>query len=197
MYLVFYDNWDLDIEEAIKTAKDANLSVLRLYMDWGWGKDEDYDRILDIASRHGIYVVLALTDCCCSGDYPSSEKYFKVHAPFCNITDKQTAIAFKKRINQVVKRKNSINGKFYRDDSTILAWEIANELEFQHFDKSDVYEWINEVAAYIKSLDRSHLVTIGINTNDHNFFNNNSLYEIFNAPDLDFFLFIFIHPLRI
>ena len=127
VYLVFYDDWDLDIEEAIKTAKEANLSVLRLYMDWGWGKDEDYDRILDIASRHGIYVILTLTDCCCSGDYSSSEKYFKVHAPFCNITNKQTLNVFKKRVSQIMERKNSINGKIYREDSTILAWDIAND----------------------------------------------------------------------
>ncbi len=187
--LVFYDDWDLDVERAISTAKENNISVLRLYMDWGWGKDEDIDNIVDLASKYGIYVILTLTDCCCSRDYASLENYFEIHAPFCNIKNKQSIAAFKRRIGKIINRKNSINGKRYRDDPTILAWEIANELEYWHFNLPEVSGWINDIAAYVKTLDKKHLLTIGVNMRGKDSLNNNSLYATFNVPELDFVSF--------
>jgi len=189
--LVFYDNWDLDVEKAIRTAKGNDISVLRVYMDWGWSQDEDFDRILDIASRYGIYVILTLTDCCCSSDYATLKKYFEVRAPFCNIKEKQSIDAFKRRIKKIIGRRNSINGKVYRDDPTILAWEIANELEYWHFHYPDVRDWIGGIARYVKSLDKNHLVTIGISTNNSKFDTDSPLYSIFNIQELDFFSFHF------
>lgn len=187
--LVFYDDWDLDIEKAIRTAKENNISVLRLYIDLGWGKAEDFDRIFDIASRYGVYIILTFTDCCCSSDYPSLKKYFEVHAPFCNIINKQSIQAFKKLIKQIIERQNSINGRIYRDDPTILAWEIANELEYWRFAESDVYRWISDISTYIKGLDKNHLVTIGISTNNFDLREDSPLYKIFNVAALDFLSF--------
>jgi endo-1,4-beta-mannosidase len=160
--LVFYDNWDLDVERALSGAKENNISVLRIYLDWGWGKEEDYDRILDLAAKYGIYVILTLTDCCCSGDYKNEKEYFQVHAPFCDITNIAARTAFKKRIKQIIERRNSVNGRIYRQDSTILAWEIANELEYWRFSFRETHDWLEDVAKYIKSLDTQHLVTVGL-----------------------------------
>ena len=187
--LVFYDDWDLDIEKAIQTAKENNIAVLRFYIDLGWGKTEDFDRIFDIASKYGVYIILAFTDCCCSGDYTNLKKYFEVRAPFCNITNKQSIRAFKKLIKQIIERKNSINGRIYRDDPTILAWEIANELEYWRFAESDVYRWIGDISTYIKGLDKNHLVTIGISTNNFDLSEGSSLYKIFNVATVDFLSF--------
>lgn len=187
--LVFYDDWDLNIEKAIRTAKENNISVLRLYIDLGWGKDEDFDRIFDIASKYGVYIILAFTDCCCSSDYSSLKKYFEVHAPFCNITNRESVKAFKKLIKQIIERKNSINARMYRNDPTILAWEIANELEYWRFAEPDVSKWVNEIATYIKTLDKNHLVTIGMSTNKSDLSEDSSLYKVFNVPTLDFLSF--------
>lgn len=184
--LVFYDDWDLDIEKVIRTAKENNILALRLYVDLGWGKDSDFDKIFDTASKYGVHVILVFTDCCCSADYPTLKKYFEVHAPFCNITNKYSVKAFKKLIKGIIERRNSINGRVYRDDPTILAWEIANELECRLFNKSDVHKWISEIAAYIKTLDKNHLVTMGIYTDDPEFNNN---YDVYDVPGLDFFSF--------
>lgn len=192
--LVFYDDWDLDIEKAIRTAKENNISVLRLYIDLGWGKDKDFDRIFDIAAKNGVYIILAFTDCCCSGDYATLEKYFEVHAPFCNITNEHSVRAFKKLIKQITERKNSINNRVYRDDPTILAWEIANELEYWLFAESEVHKWVDEIARYIKTLDKNHPVTISISTNNLESINNEALLKIFGSSVLDFFSFHF-YPL--
>jgi len=187
VYLVFYDDLNLDLERAIKEAKKNGISVIRLYMDWGgWAKMKDYDRILDLASKHSIYVILTLTDCAVSADYPSLRKYFG-ERPFCNIRKKENIKRYKKRIREILLRKNSINGKIYKDDSTIFAWDIANELEYWHFKKYKFKKWIKEISSYIKSIDSNHLVTIGVSVDSDDFDNNNSMYEIFNVPELDFF----------
>lgn len=195
--MVFYDDWDLDVEKAIRTAKENNISVIRIYLNWGWGKNDDYDKILNIASRYGIYVILTLTDCCCSCDFPPLERYFEVHAPFCNITNERGKEAFKKSIKQIIQRKNLINGRIYSDDPVILAWEIANELEYWHFSEIDVNKWVNEIASYIKTLDSNHLVTIGVSANNLELINSSSLGKIFDASGIDFFSFHFYPSLEI
>lgn len=187
--IIFYDDWDLDVEKLIRTAKENNISVLRVYLDWGWFKDEDFDRILDITSRYGMYIIAVLNDCCCSGNYSSVKKYFEVHAPFCNITNTESRKAFKRRIRQILLRKNSVNGIIYRDDPTILAWDIANELEYWHFADKDVFGWIQEITIHIRSLDSRHLLTIGIGTHNREFDSDTHIYDVFNISELDFFSF--------
>lgn len=189
--LVFYDDWDLDVEKAVMTAKQNGISVLRVYIDLGWGKDDDFDRIFDIARRHGVYIILVFTDCCCSGDYAGTDKYFQVHAPFCNITSKESVRAFKKLIKQIIGRRNQINGKLYRDDPVILAWEIANELEYWRFSPSEVNSWLDEIASYIKSQDRRHPVTAGISVNGFHGGQGPRLRETFNVAGIDFYSFHF------
>ncbi|MDD5130436.1 MAG: cellulase family glycosylhydrolase [Candidatus Omnitrophica bacterium] len=188
--LVFYDDWDLDLQKAITQAKENNISVLRIYLNWGWSKAEDIDKIIDIARQNGIYLVLVLTDCCCSSDYSTEEKYFQGHAPFCNITNQESVKAFKKSIKQIIQRKNPINNRVYRDDPAILAWEIANELEYWRFSELESCQWVSEIARYIKSLDNRHPVTIGISINNAEAVNK-SLLRILSLPELDFFSFHF------
>jgi mannan endo-1,4-beta-mannosidase len=62
---------------------------------------------------------------------------------------------YRDHIRTLITRVNSFNGVTYRDDPTILAWELANEPRL--YPES----WIDETAAFIKSLDGNHLVTTG------------------------------------
>jgi len=173
--LVFYDDWNLSVEEAVRTAKENGITVLRLYLDWGWGKDQDYDEILDIASRYGVYLLLTLTDC-----VPSSK------SPYCDLGSEESANAFTTRIGGIINRKNSVNGKLYRDDTTILGWDIANEPDWR---PSQARDWIRKIAAYVKASDPNHLVTIGLASNGLD--ETGSVYELLDVPDLDFLSFHF------
>jgi len=192
--LVFYDDWGLDTQKAILQARENNISVLRLYLNWGWGKIEDFDKIIELASKNGIQLILVLTDCCCSSDYATEKKYFQVHAPFCNITNEQSVRAFKQLIKQIIQRKNSVNNRVYRDEPAILAWEIANELEYWRFTDKEVRKWIDEIAGYIKSLDKNHPVTIGISTDNLENVRDEDLSRMFGLSTLDFFSFHFYPP---
>ena len=63
-------------------------------------------------------------------------------------------------VKKVVTRKNSITGRNYADDPTIMAWELCNEPRgIDHV--AEMQAWIDRSAAMIKSLDPRHLVTTG------------------------------------
>lgn len=195
IYLGFYDEFNFDIEDAISTAKENGISVIRIYIwlgdkPWGYGTLEEYDKVLDIAARHGMYVMVTLTDCCPGSWGPTPEKYFET-VPHCDL-DSQTGIdSFKRYINSIVNRRNSVNGKIYRDDTTIFAWDIANEPQLYYFNNSDIQKWLNEIVPYIKELDSNHLVTIGIATDDKIYDSNGMHYEVLDVPGLDFLSYHF------
>lgn len=70
-------------------------------------------------------------------------------------------------IRAVVSRINSVTGKPYAQDPTIMAWQLANEPRPGGSDKVAVpnlphfYRWVEETAHYIKTLDPNHLVSTG------------------------------------
>lgn len=67
---------------------------------------------------------------------------------------------FNEAIKKVVGRKNTVNGFLYREDPTIMAWELANEP--RGINQTEIfYPWIHATASLIKELDKNHLVTTG------------------------------------
>ncbi len=74
--------------------------------------------------------------------------------------------AYQNYIGQLINRKNTINGKIYRDDPVIMAWQLANEPrpgqgESGKENYAVFSRWIDQTAGYIKSLDTNHLVSTG------------------------------------
>lgn len=70
--------------------------------------------------------------------------------------------AYKRQAEFVLGRTNKINRKPYIDDPTIFAWELANEPRPMRPSANEDYKkWISETAAFIRSKDRDHLITIG------------------------------------
>ena len=70
-------------------------------------------------------------------------------------------------VKTIILRKNQINGRLYREDPTIMSWQLANEprpgTNEPETEKNlpAFYRWIDETAGYIKSLDSLHLVSTG------------------------------------
>jgi mannan endo-1,4-beta-mannosidase len=67
---------------------------------------------------------------------------------------------FRDYINFIVNHVNPYTGLAYKDDPTIMAWELANEPRGIS-NTTNFNTWIDDTAAYIKSLDGNHLVTTG------------------------------------
>ncbi len=62
-------------------------------------------------------------------------------------------------VTHVVQRVNPLTGLVYRDDPTIMAWELLNEGNAQP--EALRLAWTAEMSAYVKSLDPNHLVSSG------------------------------------
>ncbi|KAK1268204.1 Mannan endo-1,4-beta-mannosidase 6 [Acorus gramineus] len=63
----------------------------------------------------------------------------------------------------ILTRKNSFSGVRYSDEPAIFAWELMNEPRcVSNASASLLQAWITEMAAYVKSLDQNHLVTVGL-----------------------------------
>lgn len=75
-------------------------------------------------------------------------------------SDPEAVKLFNNHIQYVINRENSISGIKYKDDPTIMAWELANEPRGIN-NIEDYRKWVNETCALIKSLDSNHLVTLG------------------------------------
>lgn len=62
-------------------------------------------------------------------------------------------------IERIVNRVNSVNNRVYKEDPTIMAWQLANEPRAG--DCSTWAAWVNDTSSYIKSLGAKQLVSIG------------------------------------
>lgn len=77
-------------------------------------------------------------------------------------TDASCRQLYKDYINYFLNRTNTITGIAYKDDPTILMWELANEPRCESDPTGDTLQaWIEEMAGYIKGLDPNHLVSTG------------------------------------
>lgn len=73
---------------------------------------------------------------------------------------------YRKTLEKIITRVNSINGKAYVDDATIMSWQLANEprpgnSQTTAAEKQIYIDWVHAAAAYIKTLDAHHLVSSG------------------------------------
>ncbi|KAL3845718.1 hypothetical protein ACJIZ3_003121 [Penstemon smallii] len=70
---------------------------------------------------------------------------------------------YKNHIKRVVTRFNTITRFVYKDDPTIMAWELMNEPRCQvDYSGRTINGWVQEMASFVKSLDRKHLVEVGM-----------------------------------
>jgi mannan endo-1,4-beta-mannosidase len=103
-------------------------------------------------------------------------------------TDPRVKEAYKGWVSHLIHRKNTLTGRLYRDEPAIFSWELANEpraISGKGFDRRDgwtnstITDWVAEMSAFIKSLDRNHLVSVG----DEGFFNGGGDHWTYKAND--------------
>ncbi|XP_059279079.1 mannan endo-1,4-beta-mannosidase 7-like [Lycium ferocissimum] len=131
-----FQGLDFAISEAEKNGIKLILSLVNNYNDFGGKK-----QYVDWANTQGQ----SLT---------SEDDFFKNAA---------VKSYFKNHIKAVLTRRNSISGVEYKDDPTIMAWELMNEPRCQSDPSgSTMQAWITEMASYVKSIDNNHLVEAGL-----------------------------------
>jgi mannan endo-1,4-beta-mannosidase len=122
------------------------------------------DQTLAAADSRGIRLILALVNNW--GDYGGMDRWTLwrfgsvQHDGF--YSDATIRGWYKELASALVNRVNTVNGRLYRDDPTIFAWELANEARSSSGAAASLNAWMGEMSAYLKSIDPNHLVTTGI-----------------------------------
>ena len=128
----------------------------------------DFDRVLAACNTQKVRIIIPIInpwwfvgggedfDLFCDGDGTLKSFY----------TRKETIDEYKKFVSYILNRVNYFTGVAYKDDKSILCWELGNELTHQEFNKDSevanaVIDWEIEIAKYIKSIDKNHLVMDG------------------------------------
>ncbi|XP_074573361.1 mannan endo-1,4-beta-mannosidase 1-like [Curcuma longa] len=70
---------------------------------------------------------------------------------------------FKNHVQKMLTRVNTYTNIAYKDDPTIMAWELMNEPRCEvDVSGRTVTAWIQEMATYTKSIDNKHLLGTGM-----------------------------------
>ncbi|HEX5452746.1 MAG TPA: cellulase family glycosylhydrolase [Stellaceae bacterium] len=75
-------------------------------------------------------------------------------------SDSRTKRDYKDWVHYVVNRRNVYTGLRYKDDPTIMGWDLMNEPNGEP--AGLLRQWTAEMSAYVKSQDPNHLVSSGL-----------------------------------
>lgn len=115
------------------------------------------DEMMKAANEAGVRVIIPFVDMWSWWGGIAEYAGFRGKPAAAFWTDPQVIADFKETIRFLVTRTNTLTGQAYRDDKAVLAWETGNEL-------LSPAPWTKEIAAYIKSLDKNHLIIDGFHT---------------------------------
>lgn len=168
-----FDGLDFLLAEMGKRGMKA---VLYFTNSWEWSGG--YSQYLNWAGK-GKNLVPSVDG------WPAYMDYVKQYA-----TCSECHEMLKKHIEKVITRVNTYTGKKYSDDPAIFSWQIGNEPRaFSDENKVPFAAWIAEIAAYIKSLDKNHLVSLG-SEGKHGCEQDIALFEkIHSDPNIDYLTF--------
>ncbi|CAD6266710.1 unnamed protein product [Miscanthus lutarioriparius] len=121
-------------------------------------------------AKHGIKMILSLVNY--YHDYGGRKQYVdwaknqgqNIPSDDAFFTNPVIKGFYMNHIKAILTRVNTLTGVAYKDDPTIMAWELMNEPRCQ----CDVtcptifQSWITEMAAHVKSIDGNHLLDAGL-----------------------------------
>ncbi len=71
---------------------------------------------------------------------------------------------YRRHLKKIINRTNTFSGITYKNDPTILSWQLANEP--RGYTESEAYhKWIKKTSAFINRKDRNHMISLGAEGN--------------------------------
>lgn len=90
-------------------------------------------------------------------------------------------------VRRIVGRRNTVSGKLYKEDPTIMAWQLCNEPRpFGREEEPAFAEWVNHTAGLIKEIDPNHMVSTGSEGIFGCNLNEDLCYRIHASPNIDY-----------
>ncbi len=102
---------------------------------------------------------------------------------------------YREYIRRLVTRKNTVNGRLYAGDPTIMAWQLANEPRPGTVGPEGeknlpaFIRWIDETAAFIHGLDSVHLVSSGSEGTTGCLLSDDNFLRAHASPHIDYLTF--------
>ncbi len=131
-----------------------------------------FDYIVKSAGEHGIKLIVTLENYWeAYGGIDARLKWEGLpgvsHANRAKFfTDPGCKEGYLNYVKHIVTRTNYYTGVPYKDDPIIFAWELMNEPRYQDAGENStgttLRKWVDEMGAYIKSLDSNHMLSCGL-----------------------------------
>jgi mannan endo-1,4-beta-mannosidase len=130
------------------------------------------DRVIAAAGRAGVKLIITLANNW--ADYGGVPRYLRwagVRDDGATVygasdrfySDPKMRAAYRAHLERLLRRANQITGIPYRDDPTIMAWELMNESTVATAAGGEARKsWVSEMAKLVHALDPHHLVTSGV-----------------------------------
>ena len=132
---------------------------------------EKLDYVIASAKAHNVKLILPLVNNWTS--FGGMDQYVQWagltwHDDFIN--NEKIKGWYKDWVNHLLNRVNTITGVKYKDDPTIMGWELANEmrcsssgpyLSSANCNTMTIVPWADEMSTYVRSIDKNHLISFG------------------------------------
>ncbi|KAL2539016.1 Mannan endo-beta-1 [Forsythia ovata] len=171
------------VSEVFREASAAGLTVCRTWAFSDGGDNalqispghydelvfQGLDFVISEARRYGIRLILSLVNN--YNDFGGKSQYaqwarnagVQINNEDDFYTHQVLKDYYKNHIRRVVTRFNTITKISYKNDPTIMAWELMNEPRCQaDYSGKTINGWVQEMATFVKSLDKKHLLEIGM-----------------------------------
>jgi mannan endo-1,4-beta-mannosidase len=175
-YYLFYKSHNM-VDKVFADSQSLGLTVIRTWAFCEGASHDGYcfqprpyeyheptfkqlDYAIAKAGQSGIKLILTLANNWSDfGGIPQYLNWYGLNNHDDFYRDQRVKDTYKAYIKQVINRVNTITGVPYKDDPTILAWELMNEP--RSYDLPVFYAWVDEMSNYIKELDPNHLRSTG------------------------------------
>lgn len=181
--------WSTDRSSAIETIKSAASSQITVGRVWalgeaeadagqwfrengmlragpdGWLEDgfRHLDKIVATAAANNMRLIIVLANRWPDlGGIPQYTRWAGLSDWWQFYNDEQCRNWYRAHLAKLILRRNTITGQLYRDDPTIMAWELGNELSAPLNKRELLTDWVVEMARYIRTIDNNHLVGAGV-----------------------------------
>jgi mannan endo-1,4-beta-mannosidase len=164
------------VRNLMEAGKENGLNVMRTWVtpvnpqyalitapgEYSEAAFQGLDYLVEEARKNDIRLILAFTSNWTPvGGIPQYLEWAGSTNQEDFYTDPQIKGWYKDFVSTVLNRENTLNGRTYSEDPTIMAWDLLNEPRCVGCKPGTVANWYSEMADYVKSIDPNHLVTTG------------------------------------
>jgi len=163
-----YDESGLrSLDYLLNECRKYGIRVILSFVD-NWKYEGGVDQMVDWSETAPKRSMERPSDV--EGDFSQLElnetaKEYEVRRHALFFTDEGAEGIYKDHVAKLISRKNYYNGRQYKNDPTILAWNLVNEPRCESWLVDGcagmMQNWVEKMAKYVKELDPKHLLTVG------------------------------------